>query len=118
MLSTPRQTVHCTAAGANLLQLYRHSCAGTKPLLHSPDAAAALRVARSAVEARQWPTAVAAALKCAGQRPSDAADVVAEVIEGLRADGSRITPVTKAMRLLWGERRYATVTKVSLKLTQ
>ena len=70
-------------------------------------------MARSAVEAWQWPTAVAAALKCAGQRPSDAADVVAEVTEGLGVDGSRITPVAKAMHLLWCERRYATVTKVS-----
>ena len=116
--STTKQTVLCTAAGANLLQLYRHSCAGSKPLLHLLDAATALRVARSAVEARQWPTAVAAALRGAPQRPSDAADVVAEVIEGLRADGSRIIPVSEAMRLLWVERRYATVIKVLLRLTQ
>ena len=83
-----------------------------------PDAATALKVARSAVEARQWPTAVAAALKCADQHPSDAADVVAEVTEGLRANGSSIPPVADAMRLLLGEHRYATVTKVSPKLTQ
>ena len=71
-----------------------------------------------AVEARQWPTAVDAALECAARRPSDAAAILAKATKGLTADGSSITRAAEVMRLLWQQHRYATVTKVPLELTE
>lgn len=81
-------------------------------MLQAPTSAILLAIASAATQAQDYDTAMTAAKPCAVQFPQDAADIVADIVEGLSSSGSTVTLAAKGMPVLQKAGHHTEVVKV------
>lgn len=83
-------------------------------MLQVPPAAALPVIASVAAQYRDWAAAMTAARLYAVQHPQGAADMVADIVQGLSSNGSNVTPAAEGMPVLQKAECHAEVVKVHL----
>lgn len=69
-------------------------------------------VAKSAVQTQDWLVAMTAAQECASEHLTDAADVVAQVVQHLQGSGGSMALAARGMPVLQQARRHDDVVQV------